>query len=69
MSCVPITPEMAWLLDACRSWPIGPEVLMRLREMPEWEQARSWGWVQESGELTGFGRSHASGETPRGIIR
>jgi hypothetical protein len=25
----------------------------KLRRLPEWEQARTWGWVMVSGELTG----------------
>jgi len=30
MTCVPITPEMAYLLEACRTWPLAPEVLEQL---------------------------------------
>jgi hypothetical protein len=65
---VPVTPEMSWLLDALRAWPVGPEVLAELRQMPEWSQARSWGWIMASGELTGTG-SRLAGDTPRGIVR
>lgn len=39
----------------------------RLRALPEWQDARSWGWVMESGELTGTGLRHA-GEIPKGIL-
>jgi len=67
MSCVPITPEMSYLLDALRSWPVSLEVLAQLRYMPEWDQARAWGWVMASGELTGSGSRHA-GDSPVGII-
>jgi hypothetical protein len=69
MSCVHITPEMSYLLDALRSGPVSPAVLDQLRAMPEWEEARSWGWVMEFGALTGVGARHAAGEMPRGIIR
>jgi hypothetical protein len=56
---------MRQLLEACAEWPnvdIGP-----LKELPEWEQARTWGWVMESGELTGTGWSHVK-ELPGGIV-
>jgi hypothetical protein len=65
--CVDTTPEMAWLLAALRSWPVGPEVLEQIQAMAELEQARAWGWVMRTGELTGTGRRHA-GEQPRGIL-
>ena len=68
MSCVPITPEMSYLLDGLRSWPLSDGVLDQLRAMPEWDQARAWGWVMRSGELTGTGSLHAGGERPKGII-
>ena len=67
MSCVPVTPPMQYLLDALRSWPISPEVLEELRATHEWEEARAWGWIMESGELTGTGFRHA-GDQPRGIL-
>jgi len=60
---------MHWLLDALRSWPVCPGVLAQIKGSPEWEQARSWGWVMESGELTGSGSRHAGGDSPRGIVR
>ena len=68
VSCVEITPEMAYLLDACRSWPLSRDVLAQLQETPEWDQARAWGWIMETGRLTGMGATHAPGELPRGII-
>jgi len=46
LSCVPITPTMAHLLEVCRTWPISPEVLDQLQAMPEWEEARAWGWMR-----------------------
>lgn len=38
-----------------------------LRHTAEWAQARAWGWVIESGELTGTGWSHAD-ELAGGIV-
>lgn len=67
MSCVEITPEMSWLLAALRSWQVDPELPEELRATQEWEQARAWGWIMESGALTGTGARHA-GEQPRGIL-
>jgi hypothetical protein len=67
MSCVPITPEMAYLLYTLRSWPISPELLDQIQAMPEWDEALAWGWVMESGDLTGTGHRHA-GDQPRGIL-
>jgi len=69
MACVPVSSEMSYLLDALRSWPFAPDVLGQLRAMPEWEQARSWGWVMESEELTCTGLRHAGRESPQGRIR
>ena len=69
MSCVPVTPEMSGLLEACRSYPLPTDILDQLRAMAEWEQARAWGWIMESGELTGTGSRHAGGKLPAGIIR
>lgn len=65
MSCVPVTPEMAELLEALRAW-LDVDV-EALRSRPEWAQAREWGWAMESGELTGTGLAHV-GELPRGIV-
>lgn len=67
VSCVPITPEMAHLLEACRSWPLSPEVLNQLQGMPEWEEARAWGWIMRTGRLTGTGSRHA-GIIPKGKV-
>jgi hypothetical protein len=69
MSCVPVTPQMSDLLEACRTWPLPTEILEELEAMPEWEQARTWGWIMQTGRLTGTGSRHAEGEPPRGIIR
>ena len=67
MSRVPITPEMGFLLAALRGYLVSTAVQEQLRAMPEWQQAREWGWIMRSGELTGTGHRHA-GEQPRGIL-
>jgi hypothetical protein len=61
MSCVPITPDMRYLLDVLRSWPVSAAVLAQVRAMPEWEKAGLRGWVMLSGALTGTGFRHARG--------
>lgn len=53
------------LLELAANWPNVD--LEELRTTPEWKQARAWGWVMESGELTGTGLAHAR-ELPRGIV-
>jgi hypothetical protein len=61
---------MSYLLEACRSYPISPDVFAQLRAMPEWTQAVEWGWVMErTGDLTGMGRAHAPGGIKKGIVR
>jgi hypothetical protein len=66
MSCVPVTSAMANLLARLEDWPdVDTD---DLRADPEWAQARAWGWVMESGELTGSGLGHLH-ELPRGIVR
>lgn len=67
MSCVDITDRMAILLHHLTKWPLPDEDLARFRRTPEWTQARTWGWVMESGELTGTGSRHAL-DLPRGIL-
>lgn len=65
MTCITPTAAMTELLEALRAWPdVDTE---RLRERPEWDQARAWGWVMESGALTGSGLRHVV-ELPRGIL-
>lgn len=65
MACVDLTRGMVELLEVLRAW---PDVdVESLSERPEWTQARAWGWVMESGELTGTGLAHA-GELPRGMV-
>lgn len=56
---------MVVLLEALRSWP--DVEVESLRERPEWAEARAWGWIMESGELTGTGLAHA-GDVPGGLI-
>jgi hypothetical protein len=58
---------MQTLLTTLRAWPVEPDVLDEMQAMPEWEEARAWGWVMPSGQLTGTGLRHA-GELPRGIV-
>ena len=40
---------------------------MRRLGRPEWKQAQAWGWIMESGELTGTGLAHVK-ELPGGIV-
>jgi hypothetical protein len=56
---------MTELLEVLRGWP--DIEVVSLRDRSEWAQARAWGWVMESGELTGTGLAHA-GELPRGMV-
>ncbi len=58
---------MAWLLETLRDYPLDADQLTRLQGTPEWQDARAWGWVMESGELSGTGHRHAGGQH-RGII-
>ena len=67
MSCVPITPEMACLLEACRSWPLSSEAFDQLQAMPEWDEAQAWGLIMQTGRLTGTGSRH-TGDLPKGIV-
>ena len=50
---------MERLLIALRGYPVSVDVLDELRRMPEWDDARSWGRIMESGELTDIGSRHA----------
>ena len=66
MSCTPITPAMRRLLEQLTDYPnvdIEP-----LQGLSEWEQARAWGWVMPSGELTGAGLRHLH-DLPRGLLK
>ena len=66
MSCVPVTDAMADLLERLAAWPdVDTD---ELRGRPEWEQARLWGWIMESEELTGTGMAHRH-ELPGGLVR
>jgi hypothetical protein len=65
MSCTPLTPAMRELLEACAEW---PDVDVDQLQGPETEQARAWGWVMASGELTGTGWAHVK-ELPGGLVR
>lgn len=66
MSCIEVTPAMTDLLAQLRCWPDAD--IETLRRLPEWRQARDWGWVMESGELTGTGVGHVV-VPPRGLLR
>jgi hypothetical protein len=66
MSCTPLTPALRELPETLADW---PDVEVEpFRTLPEWEQARAWGWVMESGELTGTGWAHVK-ELPGGLVR
>ncbi len=67
VSCVDITERMAELLEHLSGYPLSEEAMVRVRRTPEWLQARTWGWVMESGELTGTGHRHAH-DPPTGIL-
>ena len=67
VTCVEITPRMRWLLETLKDYPLTVDQLDRLRLIPEWADARSWGWLIESGELSGTGLRHA-GQSRRGIV-
>ena len=58
---------MAHLHSRLEGWPVD-DVLTELRQKPEWEQARLWGWIMESGELIGIGHVHAK-TLPSGLLR
>jgi len=61
-----MTVEMRNLLEALTIW---PDVdVAELRGRLEWEQAIRWGWIMESGELTGAGMRHRR-ELPGGLVR
>lgn len=47
------------------AWPDVDTQEMRKRR--EWDQARAWGWIMDSGELTGLGYAHVH-ELPGGIV-
>jgi hypothetical protein len=56
---------MRELLESLQDW---PDIdIEDYRGSPEWEDARAWGWVMESGELTGTGQAHAE-ELPGGLV-
>lgn len=56
---------MTCLLETLLSWPRVDVDPLRTRD--EWRQARQWGWVMESGELTGTGAGHAH-TLPDGLV-
>jgi hypothetical protein len=65
MSCTPVTASMLDLLGVLQNW---PDVdVEKVRSLPEWDQARSWGWIMDSGELTGSGWRHLH-VLPRGLV-
>ena len=58
MAYIEISDRMTILLK-CLTLSLPEEDMVHLRRTPEWIQARAWGWVMESGELTGTGHRHA----------
>jgi hypothetical protein len=54
------------LLETLADWPNIDTQLLRGR--PEWGQARTWGWIMDSGELTGTGLAHVK-ELPGVLVR
>lgn len=65
VSCTPISPAMRQLFEALTAWPDADTEDLRRR--PEWDQARAWGWVMDSGELTGTDLGHVR-DLPGGIV-
>jgi hypothetical protein len=65
MSWVEITLEMSYVFEACRTWPLSPDVLDQLRGMPEWGQGQAWVGSCERGQVIGTGSRHA-GILPKG---
>ena len=66
MTCTPISVSMRQLLETLGTW---PDVNVdELKTLPEWREAMAWGWVMESGELTGTGLAHAK-ELPAGLVK
>lgn len=62
---MPVTASMLELLAALQDW---PEVETgELRGRPEWDQALAWGWIMDSGELTGSGSRHLH-DPPAGLV-
>ena len=59
MSCVPVTPEMAYLLEACRSWPFNDEVLADLRQCRNGDQAQRGVGSCVPDASPGMGAGHA----------
>ena len=57
MSCVQSTPAMAEMLEALANH----EPTDQFRGTHEWENARAWGWIVDSGELTEAGHEHTGG--------
>ncbi len=66
MAYIEMSDRMTLLLK-CLSLSLPDEDMVLFRRTPEWIQARTWGWVMKSGELTGTGSRHA-GEIPTGIL-
>ena len=63
VSRVDVTPAMAAMLETLAN----DEPSDHYQRTPHWEDARAWGWIMESGRLTGTGSRHAD-ELPRGIV-
>jgi len=66
-SWVEITLELSYVFEACRTWPLSPDVLDQLRGMPEWGRGKP-GLDHATGQLTGTGSRHA-GILPKGKLK
>jgi hypothetical protein len=52
MSCTPVTPAMLKLLEVCADW---PDIDVDQLAGAERDDARAWGRVMASGEVSGTG--------------
>lgn len=41
---------MSYLLETLHGYPVSTDFQEQLRAMPEWEQAREWGWIMRTGD-------------------
>lgn len=67
MSCVEIPDEMAELLRDLYTRRSPDFDVEDCRDTEAWRALRKWGWIMESGELTGTGLAHVH-DLPGGIL-